>query len=920
MTNSVTVKRLQKNTESMKKKKKKKREKKKKRNRSRKKEKKGKKMMLRMRGFIPSNSKTELILWILWKTMLLVFNLISNSSALNMKLLLRRKGKHLQIASGSAKKARLEDVSGAACMDEIMKAMNYGRRRKSKEPKKRGRQKGSKNKLSRDVARMLGEATLYYAHCRYEEAISVLHQIVLQAPDLPDSYHTLGLVYTAMGDKKRALGFYMLAAHLKPKDASLWKLLMSWSIEQGDIGQANYCLSKAITSDPEDIQLRFHRAALYLELGDYQKAAESYEQIHQLCLENIEALKTGAKLYKRCGQLERSIAMLEDYLKGCPTEADLSVVDLLAVILMDNNEHIKALQHIERAKLIYCSGRELPINLMIKAGICHIHLGDMEKAEIQFCVLERERAYHHTDLVFEVADSLKDLGHYNLALKYYKMLEGVGSSHVGSLHLKIAHCYLSLEERLQAIIFFDKAIQTFADNVDARLTLASLLLEESKDDEAISLLSPPSNLDSSDPHSDQSKPWWLDEKIKLKLCHIYRAKGMLENFVDAIFPLVRESLYCETLRQKVRVKKRLSRRDLLERIKVLDNCGTDNLFGGFRPVASSSDLLKASRAKKLLRKKEEKKAKALAAGDDWQSDSSDDEPLLQIQREAPLPNLLKEEELHHLIVDLCQALATLRRYSDALETISLSLRLASNMMSAEKKEELRTLGAQLAYTTTEPKHGFDYVKYVVQQNPYSFAAWNCYYKVISRLENRDSRHSKFLHHMQGKLKDCIPPMLISGHQFTMGCHHQDAARKYLEAYKLLPESPLVNLCVGTALINLALGFRLQNKHQCLAQGLAFLYNNLRLSKKSQEALYNIARACHHVGLVSLAATYYEKVLAIHEKDYPIPKLPSEKPDMEHLKPGYCDLRREAAYNLHLIYKKSGALDLARQVLKDHCSF
>lgn len=68
--------------------------------------------------------------------------------------------------------------------------------------------------------------------------------------------------------------------------------------------------------------------------------------------------------------------------------------------------------------------------------------------------------------------------------------------------------------------------------------------------------------------------------------------------------------------------------------------------------------------------------------------------------------------------------------------------------------------------------------------------------LYSRLENRDSRHSKFLHSMQGKLKDCIPPMLISGHQFTLGCHHQDAARKYLEAYKLLPESPLINLCVG----------------------------------------------------------------------------------------------------------------------------
>ncbi|EXC33654.1 General transcription factor 3C polypeptide 3 [Morus notabilis] len=370
---------------------------------------------------------------------------------------------------GSIKKARVEDASRAT-MEEIMKAMNYGVRRKSREPKKRGRQKGSKNKPNREVVQKLGEATLYYAHGRYEEifishlglalwsysAISVLHQIVLKAPHLPDAYHTLGLVHTAMDDTERALGFYMLAAHLMPKDSSLWKLLVSWSTEKGDIAQANYCLTKAITADPNDIQLRLLRASLYLELRDAQKAAESYDQIYQLCPENVEALKTGAKLYKRCGLVERSIHILEDYLNNHPTEADLSVIDLLASILMETNEHSKALQHIEHALLVYCSGKELPFNLTVKAAICHIYLGNMKKAEMLFGVLQTENAAHHIHFGIEVADTLMSLGHYDFALMYYLMLEGIPGSDKGFLHLMIARCYISLKDRIHAIIFFQK--------------------------------------------------------------------------------------------------------------------------------------------------------------------------------------------------------------------------------------------------------------------------------------------------------------------------------------------------------------------------------------------------------------------------------------------------------------------------------
>ncbi|XP_021717390.1 general transcription factor 3C polypeptide 3-like isoform X3 [Chenopodium quinoa] len=130
-----------------------------------------------------------------------------------------------------------------------------------------------------------------------------------------------------------------------------------------------------------------------------------------------------------------------------------------------------------------------------------------------------------------------------------------------------------------------------------------------------------------------------------------------------------------------------------------------------------------------------------------------------------------------------------------------------------------------------------------------------YRKGCFRLENRLSKHNKFLHHMRVEHKDLVSPMIISGNQFTMISQHQVATREYLEAHKQMPNSPLTNLYVGTALINLALRHRLQNKHQCVAQGLAFLYNNLRLCENSQEALYNIARAFHHAGLLTFQEVF-----------------------------------------------------------------
>lgn len=88
------------------------------------------------------------------------------------------------------------------------------------------------------------------------------------------------------------------------------------------------------------------------------------------------------------------------------------------------------------------------------------------------------------------------------------------------------------------------------ENIEIRLTLASILLEEGKEDETILLLSPPSN---SEKLNSQPKSWWVNGQVKIQLAKIYHNKGMLESFANTIFSSVRDTLLIESINQKVQI-------------------------------------------------------------------------------------------------------------------------------------------------------------------------------------------------------------------------------------------------------------------------------------------------------------------------------------------------------------------------------
>ena len=87
----------------------------------------------------------------------------------------------------------------------------------------------------------------------------------------------------------------------------------------------------------------------------------------------------------------------------------------------------------------------------------------------------------------------------------------------------------------------------------------------------------------------------------------------------------------------------------------------------------------------------------------------------------------------------------------------------------------------------------------------------------------------------------------------------------------------------------------------------------RHREHEQESNYNLGRAAHHLGLVHIAVEYYQKCLD---------GIGSESVQALHggSEPPYeAGLSQEAAFNLSLIYRGTGADDLARQVLQKYVS-
>ena len=107
---------------------------------------------------------------------------------------------------------------------------------------------------------------------------------------------------------------------------------------------------------------------------------------------------------------------------------------------------------------------------------------------------------------------------------------------------------------------------------------------------------------------------------------------------------------------------------------------------------------------------------------------------------------------------------------------------------------------------------------------------------------------------------------------------------------------------GATYLNSVMNRRQPNRHRLAILALTFILRAYELANRTPDAAYNVGRAFHQLDLCYLAIPYYQKALE---------PLPGQPP---------ATFRREAAFNLSLIYRKAGAHEAARRIMAKYLEF
>ncbi|KAH7058247.1 hypothetical protein BKA57DRAFT_448865 [Linnemannia elongata] len=172
---------------------------------------------------------------------------------------------------------------------------------KSKREKKKMQKKGIIT-YPPEVQKLLGLANNAYVNRDYDQAVDYFQQVIVTHPNVFQAWNIMGVIQEELGNTEKALQLYLVAAHLTPKDGSLWKKLAVISKDCGYDQQALYCFTRAFRADKNDMDALWDRSIMYQILNEPFKAIQGFQKLLKVKHHYMPALEELVKLYSSLDQ------------------------------------------------------------------------------------------------------------------------------------------------------------------------------------------------------------------------------------------------------------------------------------------------------------------------------------------------------------------------------------------------------------------------------------------------------------------------------------------------------------------------------------------------------------------------------------------------------------------------------------------
>jgi tetratricopeptide (TPR) repeat protein len=184
----------------------------------------------------------------------------------------------------------------------------------------------------------IGLANMLYVARRYDESKKLLLTVIRINPILPDVWIMMGMIQEELSDHKRAVGFFLIAALIKPKDLSLWHIIAVKTFRNFMYPEAIECYRQIIFKNKRNFKTKLERALLFWETGCRGLAISVAQQINlEKCKNphfNLNLAKTISKWYYNIGKYEKAAQTLFNAFSKYKQICDEDILNVMVEILM----------------------------------------------------------------------------------------------------------------------------------------------------------------------------------------------------------------------------------------------------------------------------------------------------------------------------------------------------------------------------------------------------------------------------------------------------------------------------------------------------------------------------------------------------------------------------------------------------------